>query len=78
MSDNLRHYPACKTSGVPWLGDSPSSVKIGYKISFTRHLYKPWPLWSLEEIRAGILALKRETEGPLAEIVQSFGRVSVL
>ena len=35
----------------------PSSVKIGYEISFTRYFYKPQPLRSLEEIRADILAL---------------------
>ena len=46
-----------------------SSVKIGYEISFTRHFYKPEQLRSLEEIRADILALERETEGLLTEIV---------
>ena len=45
------------------------SVKVGYEISFTRHFYKPQPLRSLEEIRVDILALERETEGLLAEIV---------
>ena len=44
-------------------------IKIGYEISFTRHFYKPQPLRPLEEIRADILALERETEGLLAEIV---------
>ena len=48
--------------------DTPS-VKVGYEISFTRHFYKPQPLRPLEEIRADILALERETEGLLAEIV---------
>ena len=47
----------------------PSSVKVGYEISFTRHFYEPTPLRSLEEIRAEILALDRETEGLLSEIV---------
>jgi hypothetical protein len=47
----------------------PDSVKIGYEISFTRYFYKPTPLRTLEEIRAGILALERETEGLLSEIV---------
>ena len=47
-----------------------SSVKVGYEISFTRHFYKPQPLRPLEEIRADILALERETEGLLAEIVK--------
>ena len=47
----------------------PDSVKVGYEISFTRHFYKPQPLRPLEEIRADILTLERETEGLLAEIV---------
>ena len=47
---------------------APDSVKIGYEISFTRHFYKPQPLRPLEEIRADILALERESEGLLTEI----------
>ena len=47
----------------------PSSVKIGYEISFNRHFYKPQPLRSLEEIRADILALEHETEGLIAELI---------
>ena len=47
----------------------PDSVKIGYEISFTRYFYKPQPLRTLEEIRADILALERETEGLLPQIL---------
>jgi type I restriction enzyme M protein len=47
----------------------PDSVKIGYEISFTRYFYKPQPLRTLEEIRADILALERETEGLLQQIL---------
>lgn len=47
----------------------PGSVKTGYEINFTRHFYKPPELRSLEEIRADILAVERETEGLLEEIV---------
>ena len=47
------------------------NVKVGYEISFTRHFYKPLPLRPLVEIRADILALERETDGLLAEIVGS-------
>ena len=57
---------------LPYAPDAwytPDSVKVGYEISFTRHFYKPQPLRSLEEIRADILGLERETEGLLAEIV---------
>ncbi len=48
----------------------PSSVKIGYEISFTRYFYKPQPLRTLEEIRADILALERKTEGLLDNILE--------
>src|SRR6266536_3621116 len=47
----------------------PSSIKIGYEISFTRYFYKPQPLRSLDEIRADIVALEKETEGLLGEII---------
>jgi type I restriction enzyme M protein len=47
----------------------PESVRTGYEISFTRYFYKPQPLRTLEEIRADILALEKETEGLLMEIV---------
>ncbi len=46
-----------------------SSVKIGYEINFNKHFYKPQPMRSLEEIRADILALEKETEGLLDEIL---------
>ncbi|MCS5694136.1 type I restriction-modification system subunit M [Cyanobium sp. FGCU-6] len=57
---------------LPYAPDAwyePGSVKIGYEVSFTRYFYKPKPLRSLEEIRADILALEKETEGLLGEIV---------
>jgi type I restriction enzyme M protein len=47
----------------------PESVKTGYEISFTRYFYKPQPLRTLEEIRADLLALERETEGLLDAII---------
>ena len=45
------------------------SVKIGYEISCTRYFYEPQPLRTLEEIRADILALEKETVGLLGEII---------
>lgn len=45
------------------------SVRIRYEISFTRHLYNPKPMRSLEEIRVDIVAMEKETEGLLTEIV---------
>ncbi|MBN8872629.1 MAG: SAM-dependent DNA methyltransferase [Rhodospirillales bacterium] len=50
-----------------WIDESKTAV--GYEISFTRYFYKPQPLRSLEAIRADILALERETEGLVADIV---------
>jgi type I restriction enzyme M protein len=57
---------------LPYAADAwydESSVKTGYEISFTRYFYKPQPLRSLEEIRADILALEKETDGLLEEII---------
>ena len=45
------------------------SVKTGYELSFTRYFYKPKPMRSLAEIRVDILALEKETEGLLEEIL---------
>ena len=44
------------------------SVKIGYEISFNRYFYKPQPMRTLDEIRADILALERETAGLLDDV----------
>ncbi|MCC6266329.1 MAG: SAM-dependent DNA methyltransferase [Dehalococcoidia bacterium] len=49
----------------------PANVKIGYEVSFSRHFYKPQPLRPIEEIRADIRALEKETAGLLEEIVGS-------
>ena len=45
------------------------ATKIGYEISFTRHFYKPQPLRTLEEISADILAIEKEAEGLLGDII---------
>ena len=57
---------------LPYAADAwyvPARVKTGYGISFTRYFYKPQPMRSLEEIRDDILALEKETEGLLGEII---------
>ncbi len=62
---------------LPYAPDSwvdEAATKVGYEISFTRYFYKPQPLRTLEEIRADIVALERETEGLLAEIIGRGGR----
>jgi type I restriction enzyme M protein len=50
-----------------WINED--ATKIGYEISFTRHFYKPQPLRTLEEIRKDILAVEKEAEGVLSEII---------
>ena len=52
----------------------PKTVKIGYEISFKRYFYKPEPMRPLEEIRADILEVEKETEGLLAEIIEGKNR----
>ena len=50
-----------------WIDDT--KTQIGYEISFNRYFYKPKSLRNLKEIRADILALNKETEGLLSEII---------
>jgi type I restriction enzyme M protein len=57
---------------LPYAPDAwydPTSIKIGYEISFSREFYKPQLLRTLAEIRADILALERDTEGLISEVV---------
>src|SRR5207302_10627456 len=57
---------------LPYVPDAwidEEATKVGYEISFTRHFYKLQPLRTLEEISADIVALERESEGLLSEIV---------
>ncbi len=50
-----------------WIDEAKTT--IGYEVSFTRYFFKPQPLRSLEAIRADILALERETDGLMADII---------
>ena len=57
---------------LPYAPDAwyqPRSVKVGYEISFTRYFYRPQPMRTLDEIRADILALEKETAGLLDAII---------
>jgi len=44
------------------------SVRTGYEISFTRDFSKPQLMGSPKEIRADILAVRKESEGLLEDI----------
>jgi len=45
------------------------SVRTGYEISFTRYFYRPQPMRTLEEIRADILEVRKESEGLLDGVI---------
>lgn len=45
------------------------SVKIGYEISFNKYFYQHKPLRSLEAVAADILALEKQADGLIAEIL---------
>jgi type I restriction enzyme M protein len=47
-----------------------SKDEVGYEINFTKEFYKYTPLRSLDEIRKDILALEKETEGLLSEVLE--------
>ena len=58
---------------LPYTPDSwikEEVTKIGYEISFTRHFYKPQPLRTLEEISADIVAIEKEAEGLLDDLLK--------
>jgi len=57
---------------LPYAPDAwynPDSVKVDYEINFNRYFYKPKALRPLEEIHADLLAVEREAEGLLEEIL---------
>lgn len=57
---------------LPYTADAwydPSSIKIGYEISFARHFHRPELMRSLDEIDTDIRALEKETDGLLAELL---------
>lgn len=57
----LPYVPDC------WI--DANATETGYEISFTRYFYKPKPLRSLQEIRADILAVEKESLGMVEEIL---------
>jgi len=57
---------------LPFVPDAwieEASPKVGYEISFARYFYEAEPLRTLEEIRADIEAIERETDGLLSELL---------
>ncbi|HPS39464.1 MAG TPA: class I SAM-dependent DNA methyltransferase [Candidatus Cloacimonadota bacterium] len=50
-----------------WVDESKTN--IGYEISFTKYFYKPTPMRTIEEIVKDIVALEKEGDGLLNEIL---------
>jgi len=62
---------------LPYAPDAwydPASVKVGYEINFNRYFYKPKALRPLEDIRDDLLAVEKEAEGLLGEILGGVNR----
>lgn len=71
FTDNIGEY--FKREVLPYIPDAwmdRSKDKIGYEINFTKEFYKYKPLRSLEDIRKDLLALEKETEGLLQEVLK--------
>ena len=57
---------------LPYAADAwyrPDRVKTGYDISFNRYFYNPEPMRTLDEIGTDIMALTRETEALLDDLL---------
>jgi type I restriction enzyme M protein len=70
LQDDIDEY--FKREVLPHVPDAwmdRSKDKVGYEINFTKEFYKYKPLRSLEEIRKDILALEKETEGVMDEVL---------
>ena len=52
-----------------WL--NMESVKIGYEISFNKYFYRHKSLRSLEEVTQDILALEKQADGLISEILEA-------
>lgn len=71
LKEDVEEY--FKREVLPHLPDAwidHSKTKVGYEINFTKYFYKYKPLRSLEEIRKDILALEKETDGMIREVIQ--------
>lgn len=70
LKDNIQEYFLKEVK--PFVEESwiaLDSVKIGYELSFNKYFYQPAPLRALEEVTKDILALEKEGDGLLAEIL---------
>ncbi|SFE10110.1 type I restriction enzyme M protein [Chitinophaga sp. CF118] len=70
LKDNIYSYFQKEVlPHVPEAWINLEAIKIGYEISFNKYFYRHKPLRSLEEITADILALEKESDGLIQEIL---------
>jgi len=70
LKENLHDYFTREVQPhVPEAWINLDATKIGYEISFNKYFYQHKPLRSLEEVTADILALEKESDGLIAEIL---------
>ena len=70
LKDSIhRYYQAEVKPHVPEAWIAMDSVKIGYEISFNKYFYRHKPLRALEDVAADILALERQADGLIADIL---------
>lgn len=71
LKDDIDEY--FKREVLPHVSDAwmdRNKDKIGYEISFNKYFYKYQPLRSLGDIKKDILALEKDTEGLLNEVLE--------
>ncbi len=70
LTEDIDEY--FKREVLPHVSDAwmdRSKDNVGYEINFTKEFYRYKPLRSIEEIRKDILALEKETEGLMGEVL---------
>lgn len=70
LSDNVHRYFLVEVKphvDEAWI--NLDSTKIGYEISFNKYFYQHKPLRSLEAVAADIIALEKQAEGLIAQIL---------
>jgi len=71
LKDNIKKY--FEKEVLPHVPDAwidETKTKKGYEISFTKYFYEYKTLRTLEEIKKDILALEKQTEGMLKEVIE--------
>jgi type I restriction enzyme M protein len=72
LKDDIAEY--FKREVLPHVSDAwmdRSKDKIGYEINFTKEFYKYKPLRTIADIRKDIIALEKETEGLMGEVLKA-------